>query len=127
MRADELQRQICHCNHGCQAQSGWARPFSLSSNCIGLSLKKREQGNCRNDRRASQLRGRLQLGSILQASPDLLTEQRSEIHSVGLLTLGAHAQRGLRYLVCVCVSVTQHLTFHVIIRVKNDNNLLSSG
>ena len=28
---------------------------------------------------------------------------------------------------CVCVSVTQHLTFHVIIRVKNDNNLLSGG
>ena len=25
---------------------------------------------------------------------------------------------------CVCVSVTQH-PFHVIIRVKNDNNLLS--
>ena len=43
------------------------------------------------------------------------------------LTLGAHAQRGLRYLVCVCVSVTQHLTFHVIVRVKNDNNLLSGG
>ena len=39
------------------------------------------------------------------------------------LTLGAHAQRGLRYL--VCVSVTQHLTFHVIIRVTNDNNILS--
>ena len=48
-----------------------------------------------------------------------------------LLTLGAHAQRGLRYLVCVsvclcvCVSVTQHLTFHVIIRATNDTNLLS--
>ena len=46
-----------------------------------------------------------------------------------LLTLGVHAQRGLRYLVCVsvCVSVTQHLTFDVIIRVKNKNNLLSGG
>ena len=43
-----------------------------------------------------------------------------------LLTLGAHAQRGLQYLVCVCVcvSVTQHLTFHVIIRATNDTNLL---
>ena len=52
-----------------------------------------------------------------------------------LLTLGAHAQRGLQYLVCVsvcvsvcvCVSVTQHLTFYVIIRATNDTNLLSGG
>ena len=48
-----------------------------------------------------------------------------------LLTLGAHAQRGLQYLVCVCVcvcvSVTQHLTFHVIIRTTNGTNLLSGG
>ena len=50
-----------------------------------------------------------------------------------LLTLGAHAQRGLQYLVCVsvcvcvCVSVTQHLTFHAIIRATNDTNLLSGG
>ena len=28
---------------------------------------------------------------------------------------------------CVCVSVTQHLTFHVIIRATNDTNLLSGG
>ena len=44
------------------------------------------------------------------------------------LTLGTHAQRGLQYLVCVsvCVSVTQRLTFHVIIRATNDTNLLSS-
>ena len=49
------------------------------------------------------------------------------------LTLGAHAQRGLQYLVCVsvclcvcvCVSVTQHLTFHVIICATNDTNLFS--
>ena len=42
---------------------------------------------------------------------------------VGLVSVGE--------IVCVClsvcVSVTQHLTFHVIIRVKNDNNLLSGG
>ena len=58
-----------------------------------------------------------------------------------LLTLGAHAQRGLQYLVCVsvcvsvclcvclcvCVSVTQHLTFYVFIRATNDTNLLSGG
>ena len=49
------------------------------------------------------------------------------------LTLGAHAQRGLRYLVCVsvclcvCVSVTQHLTFYVFNRATNDTNLLSGG
>ena len=45
-----------------------------------------------------------------------------------LLTLGAHAQRGLRYLVCVsvCVSVTQHLTFHVIIRATNDTTFLAA-
>ena len=38
-----------------------------------------------------------------------------------LLTLGAHAQRGLRYLVCVCVCVcvTQHLTFRVTIHTTN--------
>ena len=41
------------------------------------------------------------------------------------LTLGAHAQRGLQYL--VCVSVTQHLTFHAIICGTNDTNLLSGG
>ena len=41
------------------------------------------------------------------------------------LTLGAHAQRGLQYL--VCVSVTQHLTFHVFIRATNDTNLLGGG
>ena len=43
------------------------------------------------------------------------------------LTLGAHAQRGLQYLVCVCVcvcvSVTQHLTFYVIIYTTNGTNL----
>ena len=54
-----------------------------------------------------------------------------------LLTLGAHAQRGLRYLVCVsvclcvclcvCVSVTQHLTFYVFIHATNDTNLLGGG
>ena len=31
------------------------------------------------------------------------------------------------YHVSVCVSVTQHLTFHMIIRAKNDTNLLSGG
>ena len=43
------------------------------------------------------------------------------------LTLGMHVQRGLQYLVCVSVrlSVTQHLTFHGIIRTTNDTNLLS--
>ena len=52
---------------------------------------------------------------------------------MSLLTLGAHAQRGLRYFVCVsvcvcvCVSVTQHLTFHMIIHATNDTNLLSGG
>ena len=30
----------------------------------------------------------------------------SSIYNVALLTLGAHAQRGLRYLVCVCVCVS---------------------
>ena len=53
------------------------------------------------------------------------------IYGDTLLTLGAHAQRGLQYLVCVsvcvCVSVTQHLTFHVFIRATNDTNLLGSG
>ena len=28
---------------------------------------------------------------------------------------------------CVCVSVTQHLTLNVIIRATNDTNLLSGG
>ena len=35
--------------------------------------------------------------------------------------------KGLQYLVCVCVSVTQHLTLYVIIRATNDSNLLSGG
>ena len=36
---------------------------------------------------------------------------------------------GVQYLVCVsvCVSITQYLTFHVIIRATNDTNLLSGG
>ena len=52
-----------------------------------------------------------------------------DITSVKLLTLGTHAQRGLQYLVCVsvCVSVTQHLTFHVITRATKNTNLLSGG
>ena len=28
---------------------------------------------------------------------------------------------------CVCVSVTQHLNFHAIIRATKDTNLLSGG
>ena len=28
---------------------------------------------------------------------------------------------------CVCVSITQHLTLYVIIRATNDTNLLSGG
>ena len=54
-----------------------------------------------------------------------------------LLTLGAHAQRGLQYLVCVslclcvtqhlCLCVTQHLTLYVIIRATNNSNLPSGG
>ena len=34
---------------------------------------------------------------------------------------------GLCVSVCVCVSVTQHLTFHVFIRATNDTNLLGAG
>ena len=34
---------------------------------------------------------------------------------------------GLCVCVFVCLSVTQHLTFHVIIRTTNDTNLLSGG
>ena len=45
---------------------------------------------------------------------------------IDMLTLGAHAQRGLRYLICVSVHVfvTQHLTFHMFIHATNDTNLL---
>ena len=44
------------------------------------------------------------------------------------LFINPHAQQGLRYLVyvSVCVSVTQHLTFHVFIHTTNDTNLLGS-
>ena len=36
---------------------------------------------------------------------------------------------GLRVCVylCICVSVTQHLTFHVFIHATNDTNLLGGG
>ena len=34
---------------------------------------------------------------------------------------------GLCVCVSVCVSVTQHLTFHKVIRATNDTNLLSGG
>ena len=48
-----------------------------------------------------------------------------------LLTLDAHAQGELLYLVCVClcvcVSVTQHLSLYAIIRATNDSNLPSGG
>ena len=43
------------------------------------------------------------------------------------LTLGAHAQRGLQYLVSVCVSVTQHLTCYVIIRATNETSVADEG
>ena len=52
-----------------------------------------------------------------------LTDYAFLIHD--LLTLGVHAQRELQYL--VCVSVTQLLTFNVIIRATNDSNLPSGG
>ena len=49
--------------------------------------------------------------------------------SIVLLTLGAHAQQGLQYLVCVCVcvSIIQHLTLYVIIRATNNSNLPRGG
>ena len=37
-----------------------------------------------------------------------------------LLTLGAHAQRGLQYLgLCVCLSVKSHLTYKTSVRPEN--------
>ena len=61
----------------------------------------------------------------------MMTKKSQWMNLDSLLTLGAHAQRGLRYLVCVCVcvsvSVTQHLTFHVFIHATNDTNLLGGG
>ena len=37
-----------------------------------------------------------------------------------LLTLGAHAQRGLQYLgLCVCLSVKSHLTYGESVRLEN--------
>ena len=53
-----------------------------------------------------------------------------------LLTLGAHAQRGLQYLglsvclsVCLsfCVSVTQHLTSPMFFRLTNDTTYLTGN
>ena len=60
------------------------------------------------------------------------TAHLSYLSSGPFLTLGAHAQRGLKMRVtvlglCVCLLATQHLTFHVIIRATNDTNLLSGG
>ena len=73
-------------------------------------------------------------------------EQKSKGECIPIITIQVHLQThlcgnyvinprhacavrvtvlGLR--VCVCVSVTQHLTFHVIICATNDTNLLSGG
>ena len=62
---------------------------------------------------------------------------QTKVNMNTLLTLGAHAQQGLQYLVCVsvclcvsvcvCVSVTQHLTFHAYIHATNKTNLLGDG
>ena len=43
-----------------------------------------------------------------------------------LVTLGAHAQRGYSSWVCVsvCVSVTQHLTSPMFVRLTNDTTYL---
>ena len=47
--------------------------------------------------------------------------QSSSTVPCALLTLGAHAQRGLRYLgLCVCVSVTLNLTSRVFVRLTKD-------
>ena len=45
---------------------------------------------------------------------------------VGYLTLGAHAQRGL-LCVSVCVSVTQHLTSPMFVRLTNDTTYLTGN
>ena len=61
---------------------------------------------------------------LTNINSDWMSNTSSGLCSI-LLTLGAHAQRGLQYL--VCVSVTQHLTFHVFIRATNDTNLPGGG
>ena len=46
-----------------------------------------------------------------------------------LITLGAHAQRGYGswVRVCVCVSVTQHLTFPMFVCLTNDTTYLTGN
>ena len=48
----------------------------------------------------------------------------SLLYNLALLTLGAHAQRGLQYLglsvcLCVCLSVKSHLTYGASVRPEN--------
>ena len=79
-------------------------------------------GRCSNTITASVLRVPIVSHSHGSSSP-IAGSQMS------LLTVGAHPQRGLQYVLglCVCVSVTQHLTSHMIIHATNDTNLLSGG
>ena len=87
--------------------------------------------NKKNSHSASSM----SLSNMLNAMmlPFAVSHVKKKTVPAPLLTIAAHAQRGLQYLVCVsvrvcvCVSVTQHLTFHVIICATNDTNLLISG
>ena len=51
----------------------------------------------------------------------------------GLITLGAHAQRGydswsvMSVCVCVCLSVTLHLTSRMFVRLTNDTTYLTGN
>ena len=70
---------------------------------------------------------------VQQTPPTSLDMYHKLPGTLALLTLGAHPQRELQYLVCVCVcvcvcvSVTQHLTFYMFIHATNDTNLLGGG
>ena len=54
-------------------------------------------------------------------------EERSSLHKQLINPRRACAARVTVLGLCVCVSVTQHLTFHVFIHATNDTNLLGGG
>ena len=78
----------------------------------------------------TQVRSRALLRRGFGTSVPFIITETTKPHAACVRNLGARARKtdpGLNSPESVCVSVTQHLTFRVIIRATNDTNLLSGG